>query len=409
MTFRFLILTLAISSVAVIFPALAQIITTPCTPAMITTFTPCMNFLTNSTSGLNGTNPSSDCCNSLNSLMSNGRDCFCLIATGSVPFRIPINRTLAISLPRACNMPGVPLQCKGPGANGPALSPKAAPPPSVQGLSPPGPLTPTLAPEADANPTTPTNNGGSTTPTTGSTTGNRAGVTPSSAATVPSFSFSPLLLVAHKIKRDVYFFEFISFVIALTIIVVPVNGQSSSLCTGPMMRIVTPCISFLASGSNVSRPSSDCCSSIKDLMSNGQDCLCLIVTGGAPFEVPINRTLAISLPRSCRMSGVPIECKATASPIPSPDSRNQGQNGPNNMFPGLFPPPTGPFINPQPSPPSFTPGGGRTTPFVPGDVVPTLTPPGMRPTLISSATQPFHNALSSLIVAVLGVILLKFY
>ncbi|KAK4478103.1 hypothetical protein RD792_017368 [Penstemon davidsonii] len=167
----------------------------------------------------------------------------------------------------------------------------------------------------------------------------------------------------------------LAFVIALTIIVVPVNGQSSSLCTGPMMRIVTPCISFLASGSNVSSPSSDCCSSIKDLMSNGQDCLCLIVTGGAPFEVPINRTLAISLPRACRMSGVPIECKASAaSPIPSPDSRNQGQNGPNNLFPGLFPPPTGPFINPQPSPPSFTPGGGGRTPFVP-DPVPEIAPP----------------------------------
>ncbi|KAK4478102.1 hypothetical protein RD792_017367 [Penstemon davidsonii] len=208
MTFQFLILTLAISSMATISPALAQIITSPCTPAMITSFTPCMNFLTNSSSSLNGTTPSSDCCNSLNSLMSNGRDCFCLISTGSVPFRIPINRTLAISLPRACNMPGVPLQCKaagapvpapGPGANGPARSPTAAPPPNVQG-------TPTLAPEADANPTTPTNNGGSTTPTTSSTTtGSRTGVTPSSAATVPSFSFSPLLLVAHVLFGAIAF------------------------------------------------------------------------------------------------------------------------------------------------------------------------------------------------------------
>jgi hypothetical protein len=37
----------------------------------------------------------------------------CLVVTGSVPFGVPINRTLAISLPRACNVPGVPVQCEG--------------------------------------------------------------------------------------------------------------------------------------------------------------------------------------------------------------------------------------------------------------------------------------------------------
>lgn len=110
MAFRFLVFALAISAAALLSPVSGQI-TTPCTPSMITTFSPCMNFLSNSS--LNNTAPPADCCNSLKSLMNNGRDCFCLIATGSVPFRIPINQTLAISLPRACNMPGVSLQCKG--------------------------------------------------------------------------------------------------------------------------------------------------------------------------------------------------------------------------------------------------------------------------------------------------------
>lgn len=93
-----------------ITPGYAQI-NTPCTPATLSIFTPCMNFLTNSTA--NGTSPTMDCCNSLKNLTSNSRDCLCLVVTGNVPFQIPINRTLAISLPRACNMPGVPLQCKG--------------------------------------------------------------------------------------------------------------------------------------------------------------------------------------------------------------------------------------------------------------------------------------------------------
>jgi hypothetical protein len=92
-------------------PVYAQI-STPCSASMISSFTPCLNFLTNSTG--NGTSPpSANCCNSLKSLTSGSMGCLCLIVTGNVPFQIPINRSLAISLPRACNMSGVPLQCKG--------------------------------------------------------------------------------------------------------------------------------------------------------------------------------------------------------------------------------------------------------------------------------------------------------
>ncbi|KAK6130157.1 hypothetical protein DH2020_036073 [Rehmannia glutinosa] len=139
-----LIFALAISATVLFSPVSGQIITTPCTPTMITAFTPCMNFVTNSSP--NGTTPTAACCNSLSSLMTNGKECLCLIATGSVPFRIPINRTLAVSLPRACNMPGVPLQCKAAGAPAPAPAPE---------LAPPEPLSPRSAPGADASPTPP--------------------------------------------------------------------------------------------------------------------------------------------------------------------------------------------------------------------------------------------------------------
>lgn len=92
-------------------PTYAQI-NTPCNPSTLSTlFTPCMSFLTNSSA--NGTSPTTQCCTALKSLTSGGMDCLCLIVTASVPFKIPINRTLAISLPRACKMPGVPVQCKG--------------------------------------------------------------------------------------------------------------------------------------------------------------------------------------------------------------------------------------------------------------------------------------------------------
>ena len=106
-----LALVLAMFMVITGAPAYAQI-STPCNVSVLSTFfTPCMNFLTSSSA--NGTSPTTQCCSALKSLTSGGMDCLCLIVTGSVPFRIPFNRSLAISLPRACNMPGVPVQCKG--------------------------------------------------------------------------------------------------------------------------------------------------------------------------------------------------------------------------------------------------------------------------------------------------------
>lgn len=84
-------------------------ISTPCTASQVTSFTPCINFITGSSAGGSAT-PTAGCCDSVKSLMSGSMDCACLIVTGNVPISLPINRALAISLPRACNLP---LQCQG--------------------------------------------------------------------------------------------------------------------------------------------------------------------------------------------------------------------------------------------------------------------------------------------------------
>ncbi|KAL3626300.1 hypothetical protein CASFOL_029849 [Castilleja foliolosa] len=177
----------------------------------------------------------------------------------------------------------------------------------------------------------------------------------------------------------------LSFAISLIFIVMPVNGQSSTICTGAMISSFNPCMNYLSSSSNSSSPTESCCDSLKSLMSNGQDCLCLIITGGVPLNIPINR--AMSLPRACKMSGVPIECKGTASPAPTPAAA----------------------IIPQPSPPFLAPESDtmpNQTPEV--DMLPTLTPPGMRPTLTTSAANhSLYGALTSH-VAILGLILYKF-
>lgn len=45
--------------------------------------------------------------------MTNAMNCFCLIVTGGIPFQMPMNPNMVMPLPSACNIPGVPLKCKG--------------------------------------------------------------------------------------------------------------------------------------------------------------------------------------------------------------------------------------------------------------------------------------------------------
>ncbi|KAK3149093.1 hypothetical protein QOZ80_3AG0212860 [Eleusine coracana subsp. coracana] len=136
-------------------PASGQVATS-CTSMLITTFTPCLNFVTGSTNG--GGSPTEQCCGSLAEMVRTGADCACLILTGNVPFSLPINRTLAISLPRLCNSMSVPLKCRdtaaqipapGPIAFSPGLPPlpPSPPEPSVEPDSPPA-----MSPAADSTP-----------------------------------------------------------------------------------------------------------------------------------------------------------------------------------------------------------------------------------------------------------------
>ncbi|XP_019180322.1 PREDICTED: non-specific lipid-transfer protein-like protein At2g13820 isoform X2 [Ipomoea nil] len=178
-------------AISLALPLNAQI-NSPCTASMLTSFTPCLNFITNSSP--TGGSPSSDCCNIMKSVMGNGVGCLCFIAAGGIPFQVPINRNLTLSLPRACQTPGVSVQCKASGTPTAASSPAAAVSPAPGPSRGPGgddvqkPLSPSLAPESDAPPSPTTV---SETPATN--TGSRVSPTPSAA---PSRCPSPLLMVA---------------------------------------------------------------------------------------------------------------------------------------------------------------------------------------------------------------------
>ncbi|XP_055800374.1 non-specific lipid transfer protein GPI-anchored 20-like [Solanum dulcamara] len=140
MAFYYSVSFLSCIIVLAILPMNAQIVTSPCTTTMLTSFTPCLNFLANG----NGTAAASvACCNALRTMMGNGSACLCVIATGGIPFQIPINPNTTMSLPRACNMARVPLQCKA------STPPAAAPGPS--GIEAPSAST-TLAPSPSPSP-----------------------------------------------------------------------------------------------------------------------------------------------------------------------------------------------------------------------------------------------------------------
>lgn len=107
---QFIILSVLVGLPILMMTVTGQI-STACTNSLISSFTPCLNFITGSSG--NGSSPSHDCCSALSSVIESSTGCACLILTGNVPFQLPINRTMAISLPRACNMASVPLQCRG--------------------------------------------------------------------------------------------------------------------------------------------------------------------------------------------------------------------------------------------------------------------------------------------------------
>ncbi|XP_006650714.2 non-specific lipid transfer protein GPI-anchored 20-like [Oryza brachyantha] len=131
----------ALLVVAVLVSPASGQVSASCTASLVTTFTPCLNFVTGSTNG--GGSPTQQCCGSLAEMVRTSADCVCLVLTGNVPFSLPINRTLAISLTKLCNSMSVPLQCRdtasqipppGPVAFAPALPPLPPSPPesSVQ-------------------------------------------------------------------------------------------------------------------------------------------------------------------------------------------------------------------------------------------------------------------------------------
>ncbi|XP_015891521.3 non-specific lipid transfer protein GPI-anchored 16-like [Ziziphus jujuba] len=225
-------------------------------------------------------------------------------------------------------------------------------------------------------------------------------------------------------------FQFIAILASIIVISsISVNGQINTPCTASMISSFTPCINFITgSTNNGSSPTQSCCSSLLSMTSGSMDCICLVITANVPFPLPVNRTLAISLPQACNMSGVPLQCKATGSPLPAP--------GPVFLGPTLPPPAFSPF-SPQASKVSATAAAAApditetaaaaapdkteantrlspsSTPVVSPPAVdqsepPTKTP-GIRPVLTPSASTLSYISPSSFVQIIIGILVFKSY
>ncbi|CAI0465904.1 unnamed protein product [Linum tenue] len=189
----------------------------------------------------------------------------------------------------------------------------------------------------------------------------------------------------------------ISMVASLSLLTSPAHGQITTSCSSTAIAALAPCMSFLTNSSGTgSSPTAGCCDTLKNLTGTSLDCMCLVVTGSVPFQIPINRTLAISLPRACNMPGVPLQCKAAAgAPVPAPGSAP-------SLAPGISPSdtPTSSVVPETPSPES-----GTTTP----DLTPPSSTTGSTPTINTSAAAASYSFSPSLVVLAVGFVLCKFY
>ncbi|KAI9115012.1 hypothetical protein K1719_014025 [Acacia pycnantha] len=112
-------------------PTTSSQIKVPCGAAsMVTSFIPCMSFLTNSNP--NESLITGKCCQALRYLTSGDMDCFCFFLSVVVPFSSPIRSILDTYLPQVCGISDALLiQCKStygslPPASG-SLSPGQSP------------------------------------------------------------------------------------------------------------------------------------------------------------------------------------------------------------------------------------------------------------------------------------------
>ncbi|XP_031248666.1 non-specific lipid-transfer protein-like protein At5g64080 [Pistacia vera] len=95
-------------------------------------------------------------------------------------------------------------------------------------------------------------------------------------------------------------------------------------CTSLILDMAD-CLSFVSSGSTVSKPAATCCSGLKTVLKTDAECLCEGFKNSASFGVTLNVTKALTLPAACKLSAPPAtNCNLSLSPAGVPGESPSG-------------------------------------------------------------------------------------
>ncbi|PPS10994.1 hypothetical protein GOBAR_AA09639 [Gossypium barbadense] len=103
------------------------------------------------------------------------------------------------------------------------------------------------------------------------------------------------------------------------------------------------CLSFVSSGSQVSKPEGNCCSGLKTVLDTNGECLCEAFKTSASLGVPLNLTKAFTLPALCKISASSVpKCALTLTPAGAPVQPSTSAGAPKTVSRGgraVQPPP----------------------------------------------------------------------
>ncbi|XP_058191906.1 non-specific lipid transfer protein GPI-anchored 31-like isoform X2 [Rhododendron vialii] len=97
-------------------------------------------------------------------------------------------------------------------------------------------------------------------------------------------------------------------------------------CSTVILNLVD-CLSYVTSGSTVSKPEGTCCSGLKTVLKTNADCLCEAFKNSAQLGVTLNVTKALDLPSACRVSAPSISNCVSVAPGGAPDLQGSKMHG----------------------------------------------------------------------------------
>nr|DAD21896.1 TPA_asm: hypothetical protein HUJ06_023359 [Nelumbo nucifera] len=135
---------------------------------------------------------------------------------------------------------------------------------------------------------------------------------------------------------------FVVCILAISIIAigfVDCASPTPSVDCSTVFLNMADCLSYVSSGSTVSKPQGACCNGLKTVLNTKPECLCQAFSNSAQFGFTLNQTKAAGLPAACGVS--------------APAATNCGLSGSAPSSPP-GPAPSAPVSPPVPSPESYT-------------------------------------------------------